>query len=348
MIEVRTYEEDSATVADFTRRVWSGRYDLTIPVIDWNPQYFEWQLLTGLPGARDFLVAAYDGTKLVGTLFAERMPFQLRGAPIEATMGSWLTVDPDYRGQGIAQRLAEEQRVRHRARDAKFMLGFGVLGTDGPKFWQARPDTVVLGTVGFWVRMFDYRRVAAWSPSWQERLTAWLAGPFYSGAPAAPDAPELRPYQPHDLEACLGLAEAIEGDAELGYRWSAPRLAHQLAGPHLPRTWVYAKDGVVEGFLNYYLIDMKGRTNMSIAVIDLMAFGKLEKPQQKRLVARAMRAMAEEGAGLAMSLKVPTRYDSTLWSAGFAPTPKGSNFLCTVADPSLDLAGVRRLHVHWR
>lgn len=348
MIVVRTFDGDSSAAAEFTRRVWTGRYDLSIPVIDWNEAYFEWQLLNDLPGTRDYLVAAYDGDKLVGTLFAEPLNFQLRGEPILATMGSWLSVDPSYRGKGIAQRLAEEQRQRHRERDAKFMLGFGVLGTDGPKFWQARKDTVVLGNVGFWVRLLDYRAVAAWTPSWVERISAQVAGPFLSGAPQLPETPEVRRFTEADLPRCLELAQAAQTHADLGYRWTEGRLRHQLSGPKLPRTFVFERAGRVEGFINYYLVSMKGHTVMQVAVIDLMAFSDLAASDKRRLVQRALVAMAEEGAGLAMALRVPTPHDGTFWRAGFVPTPKQSNFLCTISDPGIALEGVRRLYVHWR
>jgi GNAT superfamily N-acetyltransferase len=348
MIEVRTFEGDAAEAADFTRRTWIGRYELKVPVIDWSPEYFTWQLFSGPRENRDLLVAAYEGTQLVGTLFAEPMPFHLRGQPIHASMGSWLTVDPDHRGKGIANKLAEAQRARHRARDAKFMLGYGVLGTDGPKFWVPRADTQVLGTTGFWARMLDARRVAQWAPSRAERVLAFVSGPLLSGAPPLVDSDDIRRFEPGDLDACLELAQALSDQSELGYRWTRERLLHQLAAPVFPRTWVLVRDGRVRGFVNHYVIGMKGRIDMPVAVIDVLALGALELVDQKRLFARAVADMASQGAGLAIAIRIPTPYSSMLWRAGFVPMPDDTNYLCTISDPELPLAGVRKLHVTWR
>ena len=68
-------------------------------------------------------------------------------------MGSWLTVDPEYRRQGIGIKLFESSR-RHLEHNAKFHLGYGYTGARmsmGPKFWKSFPEnTVLLGHVGFW------------------------------------------------------------------------------------------------------------------------------------------------------------------------------------------------------
>lgn len=348
MIEIRTYEDDAVTAANFTRKVWTDRYVRSIPVIDWNADYFEWQLLWDRPGGRDFLVAAYDGQKLVGTLFAEPLSFQLRGQPISATMGSWLTVDPEYRGHGIATRLAEEQRKRHREHDAKFMLGFGVLGTDGPKFWEKRPDTHVLGTVGFWVRVFDPKRVAEWAPTLRDRMAARIFGPLRSGRPEVKTIEGIRSYTATDLDRCLELVRELEGDADMGYRFTRERLAHQLERTSMVRTWVLEQHGRVEGVVNAYLVGMTGRSFMPVAVFDLLAFGALSREHRQALLNRALAELADAGAGLAMTLRIPCYRAADLWEAGFVPTPKDSNFLCTVVDPKLSLAGVRGLLVHWR
>lgn len=348
MVEVRTFDGDATAAAAFTQRVWSDRYRLKIPVIEWSAPYFEWQLLRDRPGARDFLVAAYDGSRLVGTLFAEAFPFQLRGTPIDATMGSWLSVDPEYRRHGIARKLADEQARRHRARGARFMLGYGVAGTDGPRFWLSRGDTQALQAVGFWIRLLDQRRVAEWAPSLRDRLAARVLGPFAGGIPAAERSAGIRRFAARDLDACLELVRTVEQSADLGCRWTRERLAHQLTPGPLVRTWVAEREGVVRGLVNYYVISMTGRTTMPVAVIDLVAFGALPRQARRDLLDVALAAMAAEGAGLAMVLRLACFSGSDLRRAGFVPTLRDSRVLLTVRDPDLPVDGVGGLHVLWR
>ena len=348
MIEVRTYDEDAHTAAAFTSRVWSHRYQRHVPVIDWSADYFDWQLLWPRHGGRDYLVAAYEGSTLVGTLFGEAMTFQLRGEPFDATTGSWLTVDPAYRRQGVARLIADEMRRRLRERGAKFMFGFGLLGTDGPSFWESRPDTRTCGTVGFWVRLFDARAVADWSLTWRDRLLTRLAAPFSGGAPPSDASPDLRAFAVSDLDACLRLAHAFEQQADLGYRWTAARLSHQLVPGAINRTWVIDRGRGVEGFVNYYLLAMTGRTRVTAAVIDIIACGDLPRSDRRRLLTHALARMAHEGAAFAMALRVPVFSSRDLVRAGFGPTPRDSRFLAAFAEPALSLDGVRRVYVHWR
>ena len=347
MIEVRTYEGDAQTVSNFTRQTWLERYKLDIPVIDWSPAYFEKQLLWDRPGKRDFLVAAYDGARLIGTLFAEEIPFQHRGEPVSATMGSWLTVDPDYRGQGIARMLAEEQRRRHRAANAKFMLGFGVLGTDGPKFWGTQPDTRVLGTVGFWARLFDHRAVAEWSMSTRDRVLSRVLGPLRSGVPRPTSTDGIREWTTGDLAASRALLARFE-KVPLGYRWTDHRMTHHLAPDGASSTLVFERDGAVVGLLNYYVIAMTARTTMPIAVIDFIAIDDLTAAEQRRFLDTALAMMAERGATLAMALRLKCWPSTPLWRAGFVPLPPETSYLCTVTDPTFDTRDVTSLFVHWR
>lgn len=347
-LEVRTFEEDAQVASDFTRKVWLERYQLTSPVIEWSANYYQQFLMWDRPGSRDFLVAAYDGAKLVGTLFAERTLYQLRGQPITGTVGSWLSVDPDSGGKGIGRKLVDEMRRRHREQDAKFMMGYGVIGTDGPKFWRAQKDTVFLGTVGFWVRMFDHRAVAEWSMSARDRLLTRAVGPFFSGPPPAVSSDGVRAWEPRDLEASRQLLAHFETQAALGHRWDEARMKHQLTPAGITRTLVLERGGAVKGLVNYYVIDMTGRGTMPVAVIDYLAIEALDPDERQRLLGTALTEMAAAGAKLAMILRVGCLPGRALWKAGFVPIPEDTYHLATIADPTLDLKGVKPLFLNWR
>lgn len=345
MIEIRPYDGGTAEVSEFTTRVWSNTYS-DIPVLGWTESYFDWQLLS--TDSPDFLVAAYDGTKLIGTLFAEPFSFSHKGAPLTATMASWLTVDPDYRGHGLATRLADAQREVHMAHDAMFCMGFGILGTHGLKFWTKQSDTRVLGKVGFWVRLFDAKAVANWTSSTRDRMLTRFLGPLRSKKPKPDSDAGIRDYQPADLARCLELAHAMEPSFDLGYRWTDKRLAHQLDYKGVPQTIVAERDGVIEGYINYYFLDMIDRGTLKIAVIDLPVFGNLDADAQKNLMNAALARMQDGGAKLATMLRLSCYPSGPLWATGFSPLPKETSIICALCNPAFEPNGVQDLHVHWR
>lgn len=350
MIEVRTFEEDAATAAAFTHRVWTQRYALKVPVIEWSPEYFHWELLWDRPGARDFTVAAYEGTKLVGFLFAERLEVHIAGKPAIATSGSWLSVDPEHRRDGVARKIADEQRKRHREHGAAFMLGFGLAHTDGPRFWEKLPDTKVACNLGFWMRPFDKKRVIEWSPAAKDRLLMTVASPILAGPVPEVDRAGVRPFEERDLAECTALLQALGKDAELGYRWSEARVRHQLAAGPISRTLVLEDGGKVLGLVNHYRIDMTARTTLPCAVIDFMAFAEgAPQRDRRRLINAALADMAREGAGLAMMLRIPCYPSRDLWATGFVPTPKESSVIFGLTDPSLPrLQDFDNFYIHWR
>ncbi len=71
MIEIRTYDGEPAELAAFCTGVWRDRYRDKMAVPLWSGPFMEWELLSDEPGARDFLVAAYDGGRLIGALPVE-------------------------------------------------------------------------------------------------------------------------------------------------------------------------------------------------------------------------------------------------------------------------------------
>ncbi len=349
MLEPRTFEGDAAEASAFIVPCWRAAYPHH-PIALWDERYFEWQLLAGRPAARDLLVAAYDGTRLVGAHFAEAFPFELRGEPIVASQGSWFSVDPEYRRRGIGRLLVEEQRRRHRERGLAFLSGFGVRGTLGPAFWKAFGDTRPLGPIGFWYRVLDDRglRESMAKPSDRilVRLIAGVTRPI--GLPES-EAPGVRDYASNDLPRCEELANALASGCDLAFRWTRERLATQLDHEGLPRTLVLERGGRVEGLVNWYPLGTEGRRRLRIAVLDLVAFGEASASERRGLLGSALRRMREDGLALAMTLRRPGRQPTrALWATGFVPIYAEYDALATTADPALRLEGLRRVHLHWR
>lgn len=349
MIEVRTCESEAPEVAAFTTRVWRETFRGRRLAINWDTAYFDWQLFNGVCG-RDYMLAAYDGARLVGTLFAE--PFRLRVREVErdATMSSWLTVEPEYRRHDVASQLVAEMRRRHRERNAAFQIGFGVLGTMGPQFWRTMPDAFVMRKLGFWCLMFDVRslRESLYLPS-LGRSAMRLLRVVERARPRAPEGEGVRDYTPTDLARCLELANGLGEGMDLAYRWEAGRLGLQLQHKGQPRTLVCEEGGRVEGFINYYVIECVGRSVVRAAMIDIFACGAgLGARGRTRLLEAAAARMAGEGCAMALLLRIPCYPAATLMKSGFIPLPREFSVICGWPEPGLPLEGVKSLYLHLR
>ncbi|MBI4591166.1 MAG: GNAT family N-acetyltransferase [Candidatus Rokubacteria bacterium] len=352
MIECRTYEGGAAELARFIQDVWRGSYAGRMPVPLWDERYFDWQLLSERPGGRDYLLVAYDGTRLVGSLLAEGFRFRLHDREVDGSMASWMAVDADYRRKGIGTMLYQEQRRRHVERGAAFSLAFVYLQPGvslGPVFSSSvAGDTVILGKVGWWARVLDHRAVVGWDVSRRNRLGVSILRALHSGPPLAVGLDGIRGYRPADLPACLALVHGLLARVDLGCVWSPERLAHQLRYEDVPRTLVVEQDGRVGGLVNYYRLDLLGRHPIGAGVIDLLAFGSLPNTTRQRLLLAALAQMREEGMKFALLLRWPAWPSRPLWATGFVPMPRNLSPICFVMDRTVSLARVKRLQVHFR
>jgi GNAT superfamily N-acetyltransferase len=352
MIEIRTFEGDAAELSDFTTRMWRKSYEGKMPIPLWSPSLFRRELLPTEDDPRDYLVAAYDGTRLVGSHPARSVGISLHGGDHSATWGSFLTVDPEYRRQGIAQKMHAEFQRRHRERGAKVNFGYlyiRSIKSMGPKFWLKQPEgTRVVRKLGIWGRALDHRAVARFElyriESWGSRMLSPV-----QGRPKAPrDMTGIRPYAPGDLPDCLELVADRAAPADLAYRWSEEELARLLDWEGLSRTLVIERDGRVGGLVNYYRLELLGRSRMEAGVIDLLAFGSLAPAARRRLLRAALFQMAEDGLQAAIHLRGSWYAWRSLLGAGFAPFLPEYYYVGNKMDLDFPLEKVRRVHVVWR
>ena len=113
MIEIRTYDGDPEELAVFCTNVWRTRYGGQMPVWLWTGPFFNWELFSEEPGARDFLVTAYDGSRLIGAHPAKPVHYHWQGEPVFGTAGAYFSVDPEYQSQSVSLKLVLEQRRFH-------------------------------------------------------------------------------------------------------------------------------------------------------------------------------------------------------------------------------------------
>lgn len=350
MLDIRTYEGGGRELSDFITPIWRETFDGQRLTLDWDADYFDWQLLADGEAPRDYLLAAYDGGRLVGTLLGEPFRFWLRGqGEREAAVGSWFTVDPSYRQSGVGSKLAAEMRCRLRERGAAFLLGFGIRGTVGHRYWEREPGSLMLGRLGFWCRVFDAKAVLnCIYDSAFDRLFLSVLKSVQNPHPRPADTDGIRDYRPEDLPRALELVDGLRDGMDVSYVWDERRLGRQLSFKGLPRTIVYEERGRVEGLVNYYPINFDGRGTLRSAFIDLLAFGSMDYGARKKLLRAAMARMIREGVEMALLLRVPCYASLPLWATGFVPLPEEFQIVAGFSEPGLTLPRTRRLHAHLR
>lgn len=349
MIEIRTFEGDEQELSDFTLSIWRKWYAGKMPVPLWSPQYFRRELLCD--GTRTYLVAAYDGKKIVGSHPMRPQRIWLRGAERDASWGSYLTVDPEYRRQGVARLMQEEQERRHRERGVAVDFGYLYVRTArsmGRKFWLNAPaGTTRVRNMGTWGRALDHRTVAQfeyyWTESWGARAFGLVQRP-----PKCPDLSGIRSYSSADLTACAELVRQRSLAVDLGYLWSDQELARFLQFEDLSRTLVAEHEGRVAGLVNYFRLGFLGRREMPVGVIDFVVLDRLPRAMQVRLLRATLVQMQSEGLKAAMYLRGSWHAGSALWAAGFFPLPPEYIYIGTKMGVEVPLQGVKTIHAIWR
>jgi GNAT superfamily N-acetyltransferase len=349
MIEIRTFDGEPGELSEFTVGVWRRTYEGRMLLILWNEEFFRRELFPEDDRCRDYLIVAYDGTKLVGSHPSKPLTVRLHGQEIPATWGSFISVDPDYRRRGVALKLQHEWARRHQQRGAMVNLGYQYVRSPlamGPKFWLQQPSRIpIIRKLGMWVRPFDHATVAHFE---LHRLESWgtrILSLIQKGPRPPRNQDGLRPYCPEDLDACLKLIGQAGESADLAYLWEPSMLQRQLRFDGLSDTVVLEHDGAVAGLVNYSLHDVLGRCRMTVALIELVAFGSLSATQRCRLLTAAMCRMEAEGAKAAMMLHGSSYGWRTMLAAGFLPTPTEYYYIGARFQDHLRLDGVRQLQV---
>lgn len=347
MIEIRTCESEIPEVARFTTDVWRQTFAGKRLTINWHEAYFDWQLFNDFI-ERDYLLAAYDGSTLAGTLFAEPFRLRLHDREHDASMSSWLTVAPEYRRHDVGTKLVAEMRRRHLDRQAAFQIGFGLIGTIGPEFWRSMPDVFSVRTLGFWCSLLDVGALRSSLFLSRFARSAMSLLRVLEKRPRHIAHEGIRPYCSADLPRCLVLANELGKGIDLAYVWNERRLALQLDYKNVPRTLVYERNGRVEGFINYYPIECLGETILKASMIDLFAFGSMSVSEQKKLLQASIAQMATEGTAMALLLRIPCYPTAALLSLGFIPLPNEFSVLCGWPQPGLNFEQVKSLYLHVR
>src|SRR5262249_45425218 len=154
---------------------------------------------------RDFVIGAYDGSRLIGCFFAARASFRVDSREIIGTIGSWLTIDPSARSPRLGLEIVEELRRRHTDRRMAFLLGFvnGDASTPANMFWTSYarlyPEHIrFVRRIGYWIRILNGESLRRKCLHWFERVAA-RAHQLPLLRPSRGVTCEIRGYAPTDL-----------------------------------------------------------------------------------------------------------------------------------------------------
>jgi hypothetical protein len=321
-VELRDYCGDYEDFNEFWNRVWASQYAGKMWFTTVDASFFRWHLG---PQSGALCHVAYDkGSKLVGSVFS--IPYSLRiGSSIHPIgLASGFTVDPDH--PGLALTLVERLRRRDAERGISFALStvFSDPKTPSHRFWakyaQAFPRNFrFLFPIGYWAKwLAPHALIRAGIKPW-ERMTGRALQPLLPLVPFGSD-PHARPYRPADLEQCAQILDRASARLDWATLLTRPQLTRQLENP-AGGTWVFERDGSVQGMVNVQCGVMQGRERIRSAVIALWADDGLASMQRARLLGHICNHLRQMGVHLVVAQRCAMMPASAFVANLFAPIP---------------------------
>lgn len=321
-VEIHEYSGDFEDVAELTRRVWIPEYaGLTwVPIPD--ASFLQWMFE---PNTGALCPAAYDGSKIVGTVFSLSRSLRVGSTVYPVSLYTGFTVDPEYRRMALP--LVE--RLRRDNEERKVAFGIGMV-LDSPtsisyRFWtkyaQSFPQNFrFIFEGGYWSKFLAPRVMARAGVQAWERVAARTIGPLVQFTPHGYD-PHVRPYRTADLERCVQLLDKAYAGYEWAMIWDPKRLATQLQHPEY-QTFVFERDGIVQGMVNCHCASLQGRELIRVGMLDLWAEGDLNLSERVRLVSHLCTDQRERGVHALIALRAAMTPSAALVANLFLPHPQ--------------------------
>lgn len=354
MLEVRPFEGSPEELSDFVVSQWDASYRGRMLIPRWSGDYFRWQLRMDEAEHRRHLVAAYHGTRLAGVVLQFPMQFATAEERFAASQASWLSVSPEFRGQGVASALNQNLRALNRELGLRFQLGYAYYGgraSLAPKFWlrTQTTNTSAVRSAGFWVRLLDPAKAAGWNLNRFEGWLTRLASPLF---PALRDQPRsnivIRAAEHRDLPRCLELADQSTRHCDLRLVWDADSMTRQLGLNGFSHALVAEVHGEVRGFITFHVLPILGRTEAPIGILDLAVVSELSRAARNELLDAVLMSLQQRGAIAALKLRVGDYPRGLFLRWGWFWRPSDSHVLVTWANEPQVLPKLRRIHVLWR
>ncbi len=352
-LQIDSFRGDVGELSDFVSSVWRESYAgrMTCPV--WSPEYMQWHFPLDQPGVRDYLLAAYDGSRLAGVLLGKPFSYRTAERRIAGSLWSWLSIHPSYQGRRLAVQLDQERVRRMREAGNRLVVSYRFFGS---RHSQAERPGVIpdpykqfLHQMRFWSRILDPVRFQRWDLKRWEGLLGLLSYPVAGISGPGQWESAIRPARVSDIPALLALLNRTQQECSLAIQWNAIQLRNQLFGSPLTRTLVCEQAGTVRGVINFHVLDFLGRqTPEPIGIVDLAAMKELPGSAQAALVNVALQEMRQMGAILALMPGLGQLPVSTLLRTRWSPTARESHVVLQWTGEPVPVKSDLPLHLLWR
>ena len=351
MLRYTTYQGTIEDLVEFVNRVWEDAYidKTTFPC--WTVEFFKWQFGDGSDARLSHLLAAYDGTRLVGVLLGRPCLLRLPSGVIRGSQWSWLSIDSRYQGRGIARALDHERIKLLAATDSRLIISYRFVGSTHSK--AERPsgrvsDRKFNRKIGFWARILDPVRFAAWNWNRFEGLLARMASPLSKVPDTTRAGTRIRFCTEFDIDTCVAVANDSFSGTSLAIEWDRVSMRHQLLGNPVSQTLVLEENGNLTGFINFHILPFRARTLESIGIIDMIAGGASTTKGCVQLINRALYTMKLQGAIVALKLRCGDIKSWPMWRTFFVPQPAGSFLVLQSVSVPVEVPSHSPIHVLWR
>jgi hypothetical protein len=321
-VEIRDYCGDFEDVAELTRRIWGQEYGGKVWAPIASAAFLKWRMG---PESGAMRLVAYEGNKIVGTMFSVPHPIRVAGSVIQASLSDMFTVDPDHRR--IALLLIERLRRHNEERGIALTTGL-ILGDPTSisyRFWikyaERFPQNFrFLFRGGYLAKFLSPPVLARAGINVWERLASRALGPVLRLIPYRSD-PHVRPYRAGDLERCVQLLDKASTGLDWTLLWPPEQLSHQLANP-TSGTLVFERDGRVQALAHYHILAMQGRDLVRAALLDLWADDDLTAAQRVRFVSHLCQHLRDGDVHLVAAPRYAMLPTAAFLANMFIPMPE--------------------------
>lgn len=349
-LSVQGFNGTTEQLQQFIQTSWTSAYSGKMSFPIWTKEYLDWQVPDDST-SNSRRLAVYDGTKPVGVLLGSPYDFRVNSETFSGAHWSWLSVDPNYRGRGIAKLLDQKRVEIEKALDSDLIVSYRFTGSKhslAEKPSKNFPLKDFNRKIGFWARPLDVKKLAQWNPNRLEGFSSKLVSPLLPKTLPLISKGSIRKFKEDDFESCLELLQSRRNDFELSIDWNEHSLKQQLMGSDLSQTIVFEDAGKIIGLINFHSLKFQGRTQEPVGIIDIIADDGLSSSKSQALISTALGEMKNQGVILALKLKSGDSNSFALLRSGFIPRLPDSSLVFQWTENRTEINSRGRLHVLWR
>jgi len=313
--------------------------------LDLNRPEIARHLFADLPDPR-FLIAAYDGARLVAFIANLPRVYRLNGATYRGVIPTMLAARKEYRGAVVYLMAECIRRNQEFGADLALMMleknyrSWRMLeGGLKPKYRIER-----LRTMCAFTRAVELESIVeSQGLKRYESAAIRLAG-AHRPIPFPSVSGVVRPYRDADLQQILALTLRYSDQGCLVRVFNERSLARQLHAEGVALTIVYERGGAVEGFINFTiheLLSARGRRRW--AWVEFLYWESLTAQERKALLAGLWQASRDMGCIGILEWDKGYYSKGAFFRSRFLPYPLSVDVSAWVLNPNLSLQAVRKI-----